>query len=309
MPLDTIEDISRYAKSLCMSDVSIPLCAEWVNFRIAEVAGQKQLRFYRRLNELSTPAIYNTGTIAATRGSAIITGTGTTWTSAYNDWFFRTKTAWYRVLDASLTALTLESAYAEDDTTGASYVLVKHQHELPSDVHTFHNSLTHARTGQPVYSTSLEESMALYPGRFFSQGGLPKHFWEVEPSVSGQRQIEIYPYPSHTELYYYLCWLKPEPLDLLSPVPSFVNAHILVEGVKADLLFYEALHTREATRMAALLNEHRRQVTYWSGKIQEALLSEKGLDDSQFLVQSLADRRNDYDRRIMTARDDIWSRS
>lgn len=308
MALTTLEDVARHAKSLMSSDASTPLAAQWVNFRIAEVAGQKRLRTYRRLKELYVPAPVTTGTVTVTRDSPDVIGTGTAWTQTYEGWYLRPQTAWYRVLSVnSPTSITLESPFAENSLTDTSYTLVKRYQELPADVQMFSESLfIHGRNGRPLRVISWEELSVMYPLRSWGGGGLPQVVAEAEPRFDGVRQLEIYPYPSTSELYYYLAWLKPESLDMGAPVPPFINPYVLVEGIKVDMLFYAASREQDASIKQLLYNEHRRQATYWQGKIHECLLMEPGVDDAQFVVRQLADKRGPYDYDIVTAYDQVW---
>lgn len=311
MPLATIEDLANMAKSLAASDASVPLAAQWVNTRIAEVAGQRRLRFYRRLKELYTPATYTTGTCTVERDSVVVAGSLTVWDPTHEEWFFRAGVNWYRVESVfSGTVLHLASPYAEQSITGSSYVLVKRFHALDPDVRAFSDqSFTHGRTGQPLQVITQEELNMSYPSRYYGAGGLARVLAEAEPHYSGARQVELFPYASTSELYYYLAWVKPEPLELDDPIPSFINPYALLEGIKADMLFYKASRATEPTMAQILFNEHRRQVTHWHGKIQEALLQEPGIDDRQFVVQSLKDRRGLQEHGIYTAYDQVWSRS
>ena len=311
MSLDTIEDIARHASSLMALRAPLPLVGQWVNFRIAEVAGQKRLAFYRRARELHTPATYTTGTATFTRNSRTVTGTGTTWAqSTHAGWHIRGRTVWYRVESVpSATEIRLESNFSEETQIGGSYVLARRFHPLPSDVQTINTrTFVHGRVTKTLESISQEELNLLYPSRHYGQGGLPDLVSETEPALDGSRQVEIFPYPATSELYYYVCYIKPLPLDLTALVPSFINPYTLVEGVKVDLLFYEATHMTEVNQKQVLFNEHRRQATYWAGKMQEALLQEKGLDDSQFLVEFLHERRGRRERAITTAYQDVWAR-
>ena len=307
MALTLVEDIARYVLSLMASPAPLPLVAGWVNFRLAELAGLKRLHTYRRVRELSTPAPYSTGTVTATRGSPNVTGVGSVWIAGHAGWYFRSATTWYRVANASSITLTLESDYAEEDVAGASYTLVQRYHPLPLDTQTFDsNQWVFGRTGDRLTYISQTELTLMDGSRYYTQGGLPGWLTETEPHVSGARQVEIFPYSPTSELFYYLCWIRPPALPITGQLPPFVNPTALCEGVKVDALFYDASHEREVATKQVLLNEHRRQITYWDGKRHEALLMEQGTSDSQFMVQTLARRRGRVSHDIITAYDQVW---
>lgn len=310
MPFDTIEDIARHAKSLCKCEAPTPLVSQWVSRRIAEVAGHKRLRSLRKFRELWVPGGYRTGTATFTRDSVYVTGTGTAWTPAMAGRYIRGNTVYYRIAEVtSPTSLVLEDAnpFAENSITNTAYVLVQRFQKLPKDVQTISaKSVIHPRVVRPLIMISLDEANLLYPARHFAAGGLPAHFWEIDVSDDGHRQLELFPYLDQSEIIYYLCWTKPPDYIQTDPVPPFIHPYVIIEGVLVDLYGYKASEQTDYQMAALWINKQDRQRTLWEAKISEALMQEKGLTDGQFIVEQLQQRRAYGERDIITAYDQVW---
>lgn len=306
--MPTMEQVAREARALSTSDASIPLIVQWLNRRIAEIAAQKQLNHYRRVRELSLPAVIDDGTVTITRGSQIVAGSATGWTFDLDDgsYFFRGRTAWYKIAQVqSSTSIILESTFAEDDLSAASYRIVKRYHKLPLDTSQY-DSFVHERTAEPLTILDLEELDKMDPSRWFNSGGIPNVVVEVEPAADGSRQIEIYPYAATSEILVYLAWIKPPDLGWQEQFPSFLKPHVLLEGILVDCYRYKASRETDANMTALWLNEVRRQDTKWQGMIPQAILQESGSSNAQFMVQHLNERRDRRRRDITSAYDQVW---
>lgn len=85
-------------------------------------------------------AVYNTGTVAVTRGSATLTGTGTTWTAAMIGRQFRTGTnePIYTIISrASDTSVAINEPWAGATASGASYEIWNAYFTVPQNFQTF----------------------------------------------------------------------------------------------------------------------------------------------------------------------------
>lgn len=308
MAFVTIEDIARHAKSLCKCEAPTPLVTQWVSKRISEVAGHKRLRSFRRFRELYIPPPYQTGTCTINRDSTAVTGQNTVWTNAFVGRYIRINVVYYKIASVdSATSLTLETAFGENSVATHSYVIVQRFHPLPLDVQTIAmKSVLHPRVVRPLIYVSLDEMNLLYPSRHFAAGGLPAHFTEVDPSPDGARQLEFFPYSSTSEIIYYLCWTRPPDYIQTDPLPPFIHPYALVEGTLVDIYGYKASEYTDTTLAQLWMNKQDRQRVLWEGKIQEALLQESGLNDRQFIVEQLQQRRAYGERDIITAYDQVW---
>ena len=83
---------------------------------------------------------YTTGTIAVTNGSAVVTGTGTTFTASMVGRYFQITSAtgdglWYKVASfSSATSITLENYYQGTTVSGVTYQIAE-AFGLPEDLH------------------------------------------------------------------------------------------------------------------------------------------------------------------------------
>src|SRR5689334_3879962 len=79
MGLDSFRDILGKVLLRC-PDAGRELAADWVQNAFREVAVRRRWSWRYKFAQFEMPALYSTGTVAVTRGSADVTGTGTTWT-------------------------------------------------------------------------------------------------------------------------------------------------------------------------------------------------------------------------------------
>ena len=313
MTVQTVEELARYSREIAASTASIPLITQWINVRIGEVAGTRRLRQYRRARELILPADIREGTVTATRDSAIITGTGTTWDGTLEDgtYYLRVRSSWYRILDVdSATSLILESPFSENSISDSSYRIVRRFHPLPDDTQMMDN-FVFVRTSLPLDHVSSDELDKNFPARWHATGGIPTYVAEVEPHfATGARQIEVYPYSNTSEIIAYLTWIKPPALAWTQPLPNFVQPYALHEGLLVDLYRHNAAKAAQAGNIetaAYWRNESRAQATTWERKKREALVQERGINDSQFMVRFLRQRySHGFSTGIRTAYEQVW---
>lgn len=85
----------------------------------------KPFEFRRRTKHFTTRPPYETGTITATAGSRIITGSGTTWLPDMQDGVLFVANKFYKVDSVnSTTSITLKAAIPESVTSGSVYKVV-----------------------------------------------------------------------------------------------------------------------------------------------------------------------------------------
>lgn len=97
---------------------------------IPSVVGTLQLEYEANDRDLAVTK-YNTGTVALTNGSTVVTGTGTTFTNAMVGRYFKINDAtgdgfWYRISSyTSATVIGLEQSYDGNNVTGVSYEIAE----------------------------------------------------------------------------------------------------------------------------------------------------------------------------------------
>jgi hypothetical protein len=276
------------------------------------------VQHFKVFKELYIPPVINAGLVNATRDSSVITGNA----AAQAAWlgghllvgrYIRIKTVWYPIGDQQGSTLKIKppALFAEDSVTNHVYTIMKKYHELDTDVDLLDETMTNARFGSPLPIISKDQMDYLYPARwtsYASSGGVPQHVCEVEISVSGQRQVEVYPYPQLSELLYYNAWLKPPLFTYNDYLPNFINYSALLEGVKHKLYEHQVSKEKDVQRQGILMNLMSRQLTVWQNARAELFLHESATSQGGFAAQLLRDRFIPTHRDINNAYSQVWSR-
>lgn len=317
----TFEELARRAQGHTQqASAPMPLIVQWASDRVQEVLGVRQVVTLKHNLELSIPGPVTSGTVTAVRGSRALTGDSTAqaaWASLPADfpqgWFIRCASTWYRIAARTQTVIELESLFAEADRAGVSYQIVKRYHELPDTVYQVDtNSFVLGRIGQPLTFYAEDVLNGLYPNRWgLYLGGLstPHSLAEVEPAASGARQLEVYPYPSQSEMLTYNAYMEPEPYTMLTRLPLGLQVHHLLYGVIADIYEWAANASgiKEQDRQL-LLNEKNRNLTRWEAAKAQAILHLSTHRHQGFVLLTPRSRATRLDRGIRTAWDEVWSR-
>lgn len=146
-----------------------------------------------------TAAPYETGTATVTNGSATVTGSGTSWTSAMVGRRFGLSAAgpWYRISAVgSSTSLTLDRVYNETTTSGTNYSIYADEYSLPSTV----ESVSHVALLQPGW---YGRQIFLEQGEFDEGAAIPLtrgkcRFWTIGVPLTTApqtRRIRLWPVP------------------------------------------------------------------------------------------------------------------
>lgn len=317
----TVSELVRDVLASAATDAGGIACAKWVDNRYKEMLATVKFRSHRVIGELSLPAVVPTSsegsTVDATRGSTGITGTDSTWatsptTSPGDDWYFRARSAWYRIASVtSNTVLTLDSAFAEDDVDDGSYSIVKRYHSLASDARRL-GTFVHSRLRTDLESISLDELNIIAPGRILV-GSIPRYVAEVGTDSDGYKSVEIYPPPTKTELLYYVYWKQPTSLTVNGDIPQYIDPYVLKEGTLVDLYRFEkaaSLRKGNVEAAATWANEEHKQRTRWRGMLKDARKADRGVDDVTLILDMMVNSRRGRWPDITTAREDVlatWS--
>lgn len=115
----------------------LPLAQEFINTAYSRALAAWKWSQLRKDSEFTIPALYNTGTVTVTNGSAIVTGAGgANWTSAYvNRQFYIGGIApFYDILSVDgSTQLTLSRPFNGAAGSGLAYSISVIYQEMPSD--------------------------------------------------------------------------------------------------------------------------------------------------------------------------------
>ena len=294
----TVDDAARSALAAAGSSADFLKAVDWASDRYRELTSRSRFRSLRTIGELSIPAVLSTGTVAATRGSKIVTGNAAAqaaWIAAGDQAgrYFRTNRVWYRigalvVTGAATAELRLESDYAEDSVTAAAYKIIQRYTRLdPRARHL--GTFVWMRFGHALESLTLRESDIQFADRLTVTAGGPHFVIEVGTDTDGVRLVEIYPYPSRSELIHYVFWPHTPRLRPGDPLPEPIDPYALREGVLIDIYRYEmakAIRAGQIEQAALWRNEARAQVQSWEQAIRDANQADKGIDDVSFVLRA-----------------------
>lgn len=143
--------------------------------------------FLLKTDSISTLNEYATGTVSATNGSATITGSGTTFTSAMigRRILISGSTRSYKITGySSATSVTIESVYEGSTLSGASYSIVKETFNLPRWVDDPKRiySLTDRYSNNPLIQLSRQDADRKFGAK--NEIGQPRYYIPSDRSRS-----------------------------------------------------------------------------------------------------------------------------
>lgn len=146
---------------------------------------------------LFTVAPYTTGTVAITQGGTSVTGSGTTWTTAFTGRKLALALGrpWYRFTRTGDTTGTIPTGgYAEATVTAATYSIFQDEIDLTTtmDVITSANVLADSRRGEMVETTEADLDQRWY---VHGATGAPMWFAPVTETTAGTLRIRVWPIP------------------------------------------------------------------------------------------------------------------
>jgi len=324
MPRATVEEVAkRVLLDANMYDAKngdkMLLAADWIYDRYVELVRTARFRQTRKLGYLTLPAYVETGTITATRGSAVVVGNAAAqaaWAAAFtvglslvvDGWFFRTRTAWYE-LDSIVGAnMTLKSSFGEETAAaGSTYKLVKRNHLLGISARWL-GEFVHTRRLAPLTRMHLDQLNASYPSRPAIGGNCSVVAEVGMDDDKTARIVEIYPPAKEVEVIAYTYWEDIARLELTDYFPAFLDVDLLKYGAMVNAYQHKAVMMADAGKLEAAAmysNWAQRQNTMWKNDyVQQAIASDRGLDDIAFILGSIRDMSGGG-RDIMTARDHV----
>lgn len=325
--MPTFEELARRAQGMTNLLVPMPLAVQWASDRVHELMGKRRVAILKRNLELSIPgpigqgtSVPVPGTVTAIRGGRTVTGDATAlaaWdtlpASFPGGWFIRIASAWYRVEGRTATAITLESPFAENDVADSKYNLVQRYHLLRDDVYQLdEGSFLLPRLGMQLNFMQETELNFMYPNRWgLFMGGMstPHTVAEVEPGPGDVRQVEIYPYPTQSEMLTYAAYVLRPDFAYSDPLPLGLEVQHIIPGLLADFYGWEAGQDEiPADQRGIALNEKARNLTRWENA-KEAALQRMSLTSMRgFVLVGPASRVFRPTRGIRTAYDHVWSR-
>lgn len=298
----TVDEIVKTLLGSVDTETDVLLAIQWLNDRYKELVSRVRFNHLRRVGELRTAAMVDTGSITIARDSKAVTGGSTTWatspgvfaTTTQPYWALRGATAWYEVdYVTSNTALRLVTAFSEASLSSASYKLAKRYHILDSSarwlgqfVHPRHGVLL----GEPISQHELDSidprrSVTGSPPGYVSLVGTTK---TGNTDGVGTLMVEIYPYSEEAELLQYVYWDIPSAFGMGDTIPPQIDDYILKEGAYIDYCrFMMAKREKEGKLEATTFwrNEMHAAKTKWEHMIAQAARTDRAVDDASFILE------------------------
>lgn len=308
----TVEEVARHVAGISANDDEVLLVGGWVNQRWKELANTTTLRTLRRRGTLTLNPPEQEGTVTATIGDPLITGTGTNWTSVLEGQYIRLVAVWYEIASVvNATTIIMANPFTENSSAGMGYKIVQQRYRLLPKIRKL-AAFRYQRTRQIIIPSSMEGLDQAFPGRI-TTASTPQWIAEDSPDVDGVKRVEVYPYPSRLDILDYLYWEEAEDLGYREQLPTFIDIEALREGVMIDVMRNEMFKLmREGKQQASELmrNEYRAQETRWFNTHKNRLLSQDdAVDDLEFTLLNIrAHPTHARNHTIDNAFDQVWSR-
>lgn len=224
-------------------DLSWPLAQEFVNTAYSRALALHDWSALRSRQDVFTPAVYSTGTIAMVQGSTTVTGSGTAWTSDMEGrQIYVDGQPYFTILQVvGPTQVTVDRAWAQANEAGLSYEIGLYIFTAPSDFLHFISFTDPANNwrlhtdflSEDVDRWDAERSSAGTPFLVLNQGVTGSGYATI---AAGLRRFELYPRPTGEHLYSYTYYRKPALLSAYSDRPIWpLRGDALRAGAIAEL--------------------------------------------------------------------------
>ena len=308
----TFEQVARQVVAAIDSDATYLLAFEWIKHRYEQLAVRTKLKHLRTIGSLSIAGALDTGTVSITRGTRTLTADAdatAVLSASIIGRHVRVRTVWYEILDYAVVGgfgvLTLATDFNEDSVTDGSYRIVQRFAALAADVGHLGNTFINPRRRWAIDLADYTLLDRRAPSRP-QVGGSAMVVAEVPFDHGGVRRVELYPYSSDSETYYYTYWRRVADVKLDDLVPDVLPVYGLIEGALIDLFRYKmgkAIDAGKHEASATWRNEMRTQETKWQHYLVEMISADRGEDDAQFVLSRVGGGLEPHD--IRTARDHV----
>lgn len=222
-------------------DAPVPLIQDWVNNHYREIVDRRNWAGLMVRGQMAVPNVYSQGTVNVTSGSAIVTGTGTTFTESMVGFQFRQgfSTGWYNIASVqSTTQLTLDLPWANQTYQGTGYQILHSIVELGWNVKRVYEILNQRQgyrlfTGVPQAVLNHGDTWRVTTGWTFLLS--PREF---NPQT-GAQFFELYPAPTFQQAFPFLAFIQPPDLrqddDFVYP---YIRTDIIVKLCIADAMLF-----------------------------------------------------------------------
>jgi hypothetical protein len=289
----TAGEIAREVINLVPNTPYLVCARKWVNARYSELLSLHPSHLRENLGEVIIPGTYTTGTVAATRGSATVTGTGTTFAAAHASRYIKISGNWHLIsTQDSATQLTLTNNFSEATVTASAFIIAPRLTTVVADARRF-TGFTLARTNQRLDELSPQQFTRLYPQPVAT--GTPEYIIFHGVDSNNDHTVEVYPYPTNDELITFTYYAGPPTLTESTSIPDLLDPYILREGALIDAYTYAANAAAQRNQIdtaAYFSNKSAQQRTVWQRLMRAAILDTTPTDHGALLSRPLHNLRN-----------------
>jgi len=242
--------------------VSLDLIDGWILDRYQSILDKLTWQRLQVEQVITTKDEYNTGTVAVTKGSAVLTGTDTVWAEEMTGRIIRVAVATSEGIQSvgptyyeftwsgsDPTLGSLDRGWEDEDATGLSYRINQNIYPLPAGTRLIHD-IRNPRTNLPLKRLSLAQLNELAAGR--TAYGDPEHWclYMDQNSDPPVPQVEFYPIPTRLQgLIGTLIFEEmPDGTDTAVSLLPWVRPAALIAGVQMDI----ARHLKEWNSLQSL---------------------------------------------------------
>jgi hypothetical protein len=191
-------ELTSFAKSNQLPAVDLELVRGWINEAYGDVLDHRGWKGLEVRAVLQTVSTYRTGTVTVTNGSAAVTGSGTTFTTAMTGRQFRVPGSYesYTFTYVSGTSGTLDRNFEGETAAGIAFEIFQTVYQLPARVK--HIALMrNPRTNHPMQLMTEENLDQASAARLTI--GEPYFYSPATDTTDAAtpiyHQVEIYPAP------------------------------------------------------------------------------------------------------------------
>lgn len=277
MAQGTLQKMARQILAYCPS-VPYSLAQQWVADRYRSITENILWSFKIGQGTFYTPASYSTGTVTMTNGSAVVAGSGTTFTSAMVGRQFQIGGFVFTIASySSATSITLDTTWYGDTVAGSTYqILQAYITPTPTDFLSWISVIDPAlgwriRTG---YNSS--ELDTIDPRR--SSTGTPTLLAGRSYNSSTVARYELWPYSTAAKQYMYL--YEKRVTDLTNPgdtPPAIIRSDILVKGALADLSRWPGTTTERNPFYDPYFNQYKTRDLEFRDEVNKILISDQNI--------------------------------
>jgi len=220
-------------------NADFPMIQVWLNNAARKLYDRRLWYGLLVRGQIVTSGTYNTGTVAVSNGSAAVTGTGTSWTSAMAGQALRvgyTNPIYNIIAVPSATSLILELPWGGPSASSMGYFITQYYYSIPNIKYIYSAANLQLQyrlwTNMPQAFVDNEDPSRLrlmYPWIIAT----------MPPDANGNYQVELWPASLSQQAIPYKAYVQPPNLvDDDDSLPPFIRCDVIVAHAIADVLRY-----------------------------------------------------------------------